>query len=101
MVIDIPDEILGSNLTLGAKLIYGVAKENPSFENSLLAALIGVSDKQFNRYVIELEKAGVITRKRGYIKVVEVETWKEEYRKLRELQSQVKIFKDDEFLGKK
>ncbi len=105
MVIDIPDEILKTNLTLGAKLIYGVAKENPSFENYLLAAKIGVSDKQLNRYILELDKVGLITRKRGQIKVVGVETWKQKNRKLEAnletLQSQIKIFKDGRFLGKK
>ncbi len=101
MEIDIPKEILDANLTLGAKMIYGTVKANPSYDNSHYAALLGVSDKQFNRYVIELEKAGLITRKRGYVSIVEVDDWLEAWNQLRSLQSQVRIFKSDEYLGKK
>jgi hypothetical protein len=47
-----------------------------------------------------LEKAGLIKRKRGYVKVVEVEDWLEAWRQLRSLQSQIKIFTSDGYLGK-
>ncbi len=93
MIIDIPEEILNINLTIGAKLIYGVAKAHPSYENSLLSAMIGISDKQFNRYVLELEKAGLIKRKKGFINIVEVEDWQNEWNKLKSLQSQISYFK--------
>jgi DeoR/GlpR family transcriptional regulator of sugar metabolism len=101
MKVDIPKEILDTNLTLGAKLIYGTVKENPSYDNSHLAILLGVSNKQFNRCVIELEKAGLIKRKRGYVKIVEVEDWLEAWHQLRSLQSQTKIFTSDGDLGKR
>ena len=82
-------------------MIYGTVKANPSYENSYYAALLGVSDKQFNRYVLELEKAGLITRKkRGYSKIVEVEDWLDAWGKLKSLQSQIKYFKPDDCLGK-
>lgn len=101
MKIDIPKEILDTNLTLGAKMIYGTVKANPSYDNRHFAALLGVSDKQFNRYVIELEKAGLIKRKRGYVRVVEVDDWLEAWSQLRSLQSQIQFFKSDAYLGKK
>ena len=101
MLIEIPQSVLNGNLSLGAKLVYGVAMANPDEENYLLAAKLNVSDKQLNRYILEIDKAGLITRTRGKIHIVDAATRKKAQQELELLQSQVKIFKDDRFLGKK
>ena len=61
---------------------------NPDDENFLLAITLGVSDKQLNRYILELEKANLITRTRGKIHIVDAATRKKAQQELETLQSQ-------------